>query len=281
MPAINNNLHQLAVLVLFVGYVKYQTCFFIFIGNFNMRPLIAGNWKMNGSIASGAALVAAIMEQRAEIDPGCDILVCPPFLAIRTIGDLIQNSPIFLGAQDCHKDSEGAHTGDVSAKMLSDVGCEFVIVGHSERRANHREIDETVLFKAEAAHANNLSAIICVGETLVDRQNDKTLSIIENQFNGSVPKSSMPNNTVIAYEPVWAIGTGLTPSPMQIAEVHDFIRELLKKNFVEAEAFRVIYGGSVNPGNSKEILSINNVDGSLVGGASLKSEDFWAICKSV
>ena len=245
IPAINNNLHQLAVLVLFDGYAKYQTCFFILIGNFNMRPLVAGNWKMNGSIASGTALVAAIMEQRAEID------------------------------------SAGAHTGDVSAKMLSEVGCEFVIVGHSERRANHREIDETVLFKAEAAHANNLIAIICVGETLVDRQNDKTLSIIENQFNGSVPKSSLSNNTVIAYEPVWAIGTGLTPSPMQIAQVHDFIRELLKKNFVEAEAFRVIYGGSVNPDNSKEILSINNVDGSLVGGASLKSEDFWAICKSV
>ncbi len=246
-----------------------------------MRPLIAGNWKMNGSIASGTALVAALMEQRAEMDPGCDILVCPPFLAIRTIADIIEKTPILLGAQDCHKDSEGAHTGDVSAAMLSDVGCEFVIVGHSERRANHHEINDTVLFKAEAAHANNLVTIICVGETLDDRQNNKTLSIIENQFNGSVPKTSMHDNTVIAYEPVWAIGTGLTPKPEQISEVHDFIRELLKKNFVEEKAFRILYGGSVNKGNAKEILSINNVNGSLVGGASLKAEDFWAICKSV
>lgn len=246
-----------------------------------MRPLIAGNWKMNGSIASGTNLVSGILEQRAEHDPGCDILVCPPFVSLRPIADLIQNSPIMLGGQDCHTDKGGAHTGDISASMLRDVGCQFVIVGHSERRVNHKEENHAVLLKAKAAHDNGLIAIICLGETHGERKESKTLTVIKHQLEGSIPETASFNDTVIAYEPVWAIGTGLTPSNEEIKEVHDFIRDELKNHFKDSTEFRLLYGGSVNPDNAQAIFSINNVNGGLVGGASLKAEEFWKICKSL
>jgi triosephosphate isomerase len=245
-----------------------------------MKPLIAGNWKMNTLRANGSALVEGLIAQRAEKDPGCDILVCPPFVSIGLIKDMIAKSPILLGAQDCHKEESGAYTGCISAAMLSDASCGFVIVGHSERRAQNYETDLLVSEKAHAAHANDLVSIICVGERLVDREAGSTLSVVEEQLLGSVPKNSKPNNTVIAYEPVWAIGTGKTPTSMQITEVHDHLRILLENNFSDGSEFRILYGGSMNPSNAQEILSIKNVNGGLVGGASLTIKDFWAICTS-
>lgn len=257
---------------------KYST---VWKGAFDMRPLIAGNWKMNTLRANGSALVAGLIEQRAEKDPGCDILVCPPFVSLGLIKDIIAGSPILLGAQDCHKEEFGAYTGGISASMLSDAGCRFVIVGHSERRAENYETDVLVSEKVRAAHANGLVAIICVGETLIDRDAKKTLSVVEEQLLGSVPNSATAKNTVIAYEPVWAIGTGKTPTTLEITEVHDHLRVLLENRFAEGSEFRLLYGGSMNSSNAEEILSIQNVNGGLVGGASLKVKDFWAICTSL
>ncbi|MFL2669334.1 MAG: triose-phosphate isomerase [Alphaproteobacteria bacterium] len=246
-----------------------------------MRPLIAGNWKMNTLRADGSALVVGLIEQRAVEDPGCDILLCPPFVSLGLIGDIIAGSPILLGAQDCHKEESGAYTGSISAPMLSDAGCGFVIVGHSERRAQYNETDVLVSEKARAAHENALVSIVCVGETLVDRDADDTLSVVEEQLLGSVPKSANAKNTVIAYEPVWAIGTGKTPKTIQIREVHNHLRMLLENNFADGNEFRILYGGSMNSANAGEILSIKNVNGGLVGGASLTVKDFWGICTSL
>jgi triosephosphate isomerase len=250
-------------------------------GVFAMRPLIAGNWKMNTLRSEATALVAGLLEQRAETDPGCDILVCPPFVTLRPVADIIEGSPIALGAQDCHAETSGAHTGDVSALMLADAGCKFVIVGHSERRADHMENDAVIALKAKATHENGLKAVICVGETLDQRNAEETLSVVETQLSNSIPDSATAENTVVAYEPVWAIGTGLTPTIDQIAEVHDHIRALLAAHFSDGSSFRLLYGGSMNPGNAREILAVENVNGGLVGGASLKVEDFWSICTSV
>jgi len=250
-------------------------------GVFTMRPLIAGNWKMNTTRSEATALVAGLMEQRAELDPGCDLLVCPPFVTLWPVADIIVGSPIALGAQDCHTDNSGAHTGDVSAGMLADAGCEFVIVGHSERRADHHEGDALVASKADAANASGLKAVICVGETLDQRNVEETLSVVETQLLNSVLDGATEKNTVVAYEPVWAIGTGLTPTIEQISEVHNHIRALLAARFADGNEFRLLYGGSMNPGNAREILAVENVDGGLVGGASLNVEDFWSICTSV
>ncbi|MFL2669151.1 MAG: triose-phosphate isomerase [Alphaproteobacteria bacterium] len=246
-----------------------------------MRPLIAGNWKMNTLRADGSALVVGLIEQLAGEDPGCDILLCPPFVSLGLIGDIIAQSPILLGAQDCHKEESGAYTGSISAPMLSDAGCGFVIVGHSERRAQYNETDFLVSEKARTAHENALVSIVCVGETLVDRDADNTLSVVEEQLLGSVPKGANAKNTVIAYEPVWAIGTGKTPTTIQIREVHDHLRMLLENNFADGKGFRILYGGSMNSANAGEILSIKNVNGGLVGGASLTVKDFWGICTSL
>ena len=245
-----------------------------------MRPLIAGNWKMNTLRADGSALVAGLVEQRSRKDPGCDILVCPPFISLGLIEDMISGAPILLGAQDCHKEEFGAYTGGISAAMLSDAGCGFVILGHSERRAQNYETDLLVSQKVSAAHANDLVSIVCVGETLIDRDAGSTLSVVEEQLLGSVPKNANAKNTIIAYEPVWAIGTGKTPTTMQITEVHDHLRVLLENHFAEGGGFRILYGGSMNSSNAGEILSVKNVNGGLVGGASLTVKDFWAICTS-
>lgn len=246
-----------------------------------MRDLIAGNWKMNTRREDAAALAAGLAQKRAgESDAACDMLVCPPFPWLDAVGNALGRSGIHLGAQDCHADDFGAHTGDVNCAMLVDAGCSHVIVGHSERRSDHGESNENVMAKAAAAQAAGLIAIICIGETLSERELNKTLDVVSSQLSGSVPKGSTAENLVIAYEPVWAIGTGLTPTMDQVAEVHAHIRAALSDRVKDFDAVRILYGGSMNPGNAAELLSIDNVNGGLVGGASLKVNDFWSICSA-
>jgi triosephosphate isomerase len=245
------------------------------------RQLIAGNWKMNGLRADGTALagaVAARVNGAGALE--CDVLVCPPATLLATVGAAIAGSAVALGGQDCHPAAHGAHTGDVSAPMLADAGCRYVIVGHSERRANHGESDDLVRAKAAAAHAAGLVAIVCIGETLAERDAGSTLAVVGRQLAGSVPDAATSANTVVAYEPVWAIGTGRTPTSEQIAEVHGFLRRALAGRIGAADAFRLLYGGSVNAANAAAILAVPNVDGALVGGASLKADDFWTICRA-
>lgn len=236
---------------------------------------------MNCLRADAVALAAGVAERlQAAGAAGCDLLVCPPFLHLQAVAGAIDGSAIALGAQDCHTEASGAHTGDVSAAMLKDAGCSHVIVGHSERRADHGEGDALVREKAQAALGEGLVAIVCIGETLEQRDAGETLAIVGTQLKGSIPEGSTAANIVIAYEPVWAIGTGRTPTIEQIGEVHDHIRAQLAGLCREPEAVRILYGGSVNPGNAKEILAVGNVNGGLVGGASLKADDFWAIAES-
>jgi triosephosphate isomerase len=249
----------------------------------NRRPLIAGNWKMNGLKADGLALAGALGERmRAETGPVFDMLVCPPFTLLAGIGDAIDGSGVALGAQDCHAHEKGAHTADISAAMLSDLGCQFVIVGHSERRTDHGETDQQVKAKAEAAQASGLTAIICIGETEQQRDDGKTFDVVKTQLSGSLPDAADASNTVIAYEPVWAIGTGRTPSNEEVQEVHAIIRAELTQALGEDQAggVRVLYGGSMKPENARELIALPDVDGGLIGGASLKAEDFWAIAES-
>ena len=210
--------------------------------------------------------------------PEADIMVCPPATLLSRARDLLSGR-IELGAQDCHPEAEGAHTGDISAKMLADAGAEAVIVGHSERRTDHGETDALVAAKAAAAHRAGLIAIICIGETEEERRQGATLDVVGRQLDRSLPPSADAANTVIAYEPVWAIGTGLTPTPGDVAEVHGFIRKGLNKRLgaPEGSRSRVLYGGSVKPSNASELLAVPNVNGALVGGASLKAGDFYAI----
>jgi triosephosphate isomerase len=243
------------------------------------RPLVAGNWKMNGLAASLAEL-KALKERLSEPPvPEADIMICPPATLLAQARYALTGSKILLGAQDCHTDPSGAHTGDLSAEMLADAGANAVIVGHSERRTDHAETDSLVKAKASAAHRTGLTAIICIGETAQDRRDGATLEVVERQLKGSLPDNARPANTVIAYEPVWAIGTGLTPTPADVAEVHGFIRRQLGDSLgpAEAEALRILYGGSVKPANAGELLLVLDVDGALVGGASLKASDFYAI----
>ncbi len=249
------------------------------------RKLIAGNWKMNQLRRGAAALAGALAERaRAAGTLGWDPLVCPPATLLETVGAALQGSAVALGGQDCHQARSGAHTGDISAEMLADAGCRYVIVGHSERRADHGEDDATVRAKAEAAAAAGLVPIVCVGETAAQRGAGTALGVIEAQVTGSLPPGDHgPGDSagmVIAYEPVWAIGTGQTATPADVAEVHGHIRGLLARLLGGAEvaqAVRILYGGSVKPGNAAELLAVADVDGALVGGASLDAEDFWAI----
>ena len=238
------------------------------------RKLAAGNWKMNGTATS-------LSEIRILADaysaPSCEILICPPATLLARMAEAVGTAPIHLGGQDCHPNASGAHTGDISAGMLKDAGASHVILGHSERRADHGEGDALISAKAGAAYGSALIAVICVGETERERDAGDTLKVIGTQLAGSVPDGATAENTVIAYEPVWAIGTGRTPTLDQIAEVHDFIRAELAKRFDDAEGFRLLYGGSVKPANAAEIFAVSNVDGALVGGASLKAVDFGAI----
>lgn len=238
------------------------------------RPLVAGNWKMNGLKASQSE-IATLMEAVATSPADCEILICPPFTLISRFADLTSDSPIAIGAQDCHMEKNGAHTGDISAEMLRDAGASYVIVGHSERRADHGESDILVRAKAAAVHDADLCAIICVGETEAERDAGQTLDIVLGQLEGSAPKSANAKNSVIAYEPVWAIGTGRVPTIEDVGQVHAAIRDALHKRFGEDGALmRILYGGSVKPSNAKALMSVAHVNGALVGGASLKAGDF-------
>ncbi|MCX7644731.1 MAG: triose-phosphate isomerase, partial [Rhodobacteraceae bacterium] len=236
------------------------------------RKLAAGNWKMNGSRAALAEVDELL---RRHPEPKVEVLLCPPATHLAWMRERMGQSTFRTGGQDCHPEPHGAHTGDISAMMLADVGASYVILGHSERRADHGESDALVAAKVRAAWAAALAAIVCVGETEAERDAGRTLEVIARQLAGSVPDGAAGRNTVIAYEPVWAIGTGRTPTTAQIAEVHAELRALLHRRFPqEAESIRLLYGGSVKPGNAAEIFSVAEVDGALVGGASLKAVDF-------
>ena len=243
-----------------------------------VRPLVAGNWKMNGLTASLAELKA----MREAVDAGkagaAELAVCPPATLLAQAAAALKGGKVSLGAQDCHAKDSGAFTGDIAAPMIKDAGAQYVIVGHSERRQYHGETDAAVKAKAEAALKHGLIAIVCVGETRAEREAGKAIEIVSSQVRGSLPAGGAPETVVVAYEPVWAIGTGLTPTPANVAEVHAAIRRLLGEVYGAAGAkLRILYGGSVKPSNAKELLGLANVDGALVGGASLKAVDFMAI----
>ncbi|MFD1326635.1 triose-phosphate isomerase [Mycoplana ramosa] len=247
----------------------------------DVTPLVAGNWKMNGTRASLDQIKAMAEGVKGPLSEKVETLICPPATLLYVATALCDDSPLMIGAQDCHHKVSGAHTGDVSAEMIADCFGTHVIVGHSERRTDHAETDALVRVKAERAHEAELVAIICIGETADERKEGKTLDVLKAQLAGSVPDGAMAENTVIAYEPVWAIGTGLTPTAADIAAAHAFMREELKSRFGgEGATMRLLYGGSVKPGNAKELMGIANVDGALIGGASLKSEDFLAIYRA-
>ena len=243
-----------------------------------IRPLIAGNWKMNGLKAS-ASEFDAMLAGASAVAGTADLLVCPPATLVAAFAERAKASKaIHIGAQDCHPKPSGAHTGDISAEMLADAGAVAIIVGHSERRADHGESDALVRAKAEAVWRAGLTAIVCIGETREQRDAGKTLQVCGGQLAGSVPEASTAGNLVVAYEPVWAIGTGLTPTPADVEQVHRFIRESLTQRFKgEGQMIRILYGGSVKPSNAAELLGVTNVNGALVGGASLKAADFLAI----
>jgi triosephosphate isomerase len=245
------------------------------------RPLVAGNWKMNGLAGALAEFDKMIDGYDAALAARVDLLVCPPATLITAMATRAQGTKIAVGAQDCHAKASGAHTGDLSAELLRDAGASAVIVGHSERRADHGETDAVVRAKAEAASRAGLLAIVCVGETRAEREAKRTLSVVGGQLKGSVPDGATPSSVVIAYEPVWAIGTGLTPTVNDVEEVHGMIRsELMRRFGAGAGATRVLYGGSVKPDNAAVLLKASNVDGALVGGASLKAADFIGIAKA-
>lgn len=244
-----------------------------------IRPLVAGNWKMYGTSTSLDTLRSIGEGFAARAGDGVDGLICVPATLLAKASDVLRQTPVRAGGQDCHAASQGAHTGDIAAEMLADCGATHVIVGHSERRTDHSETDAHVAERAKAAWRAGLIAIVCVGETRQERESGDTLAILSRQIAGSVPQGATAANTVIAYEPVWAIGTGLTPTVDDVAQAHTHLRQELEGKLGEqATTMRLLYGGSVKPGNARELLSIRNVDGALVGGASLKAEDFLAIC---
>ena len=232
------------------------------------RPLVAGNWKMNGLAASTAELTKII----------AGLMVCPPATLIARFAEAARGTAVTIGGQNCHAEPSGAHTGDIAAEMLADAGARAVIVGHSERRADHHETDVQVRTKAQAARRAGLVAIVCVGEQRGEREAGKTLDVVGAQLDGSLPDGATGANLVVAYEPVWAIGTGLTPTPADVAEVHGFIRQRLAARFGgEGARMRILYGGSVKPANARSLMTVVHVNGALVGGASLKAQDFLEI----
>jgi triosephosphate isomerase (TIM) len=246
-----------------------------------LRPLIAGNWKMNGTPASLAELDAMVAGYGSAMKQRLDLMVCPPATLLGEAVKHAGSSGVLIGAQDCHAEQSGAHTGDISAAMIADLGVKAVIIGHSERRADHGETSANVAAKAVAVHDAALVAIICVGETRAQRDAGKALEIVSEQVTQSLPDCCTAQNTVIAYEPVWAIGTGLVPTMDDVAQVHARIRALLEQRFGDGVSMRILYGGSVKPSNAAELLGVENVNGALVGGASLKAEDFLGIAKAI
>lgn len=249
-----------------------------------MKKLIAGNWKMNGGVESARTLAAAIAEglrARRELLDHCDYVVCPPAVHMGVVQSVLQGAaaPIALGAQDCGFAESGAYTGDVSASMLKDFGCNYVIIGHSERRQYYQESNERVARKAALAHANGLISIICVGETESQRAAGEESDVVENQLIESIPSCATSENTVIAYEPVWAIGTGKTATTGDVGAMHAFIRRRLQESLADSSKVRILYGGSVKPENAAELLAVPDVDGALIGGASLKADQYLAIAR--
>jgi triosephosphate isomerase len=243
-----------------------------------IRPLIAGNWKMNG-LKSSMAEFEAMLKGAPALTAKADLLVCPPATLVSAFAAAAEGSEaLAVGAQDCHPKSSGAHTGDISAEMLADAGAKAIIVGHSERRADHGESDALVRAKTEAVWRAGLTAIVCIGETQGHRDAGQTLDVCNTQLTHSLPDACRADNLVVAYEPIWAIGTGLTPTPKDVEQVHAFIRKLLNERFGgEGARMRILYGGSVKPSNAAELMAVANVNGALVGGASLKAADFLAI----
>ena len=240
------------------------------------RPLVAGNWKMNG-LRSSAAEFTRIVEGAQKLT-AVELMICPPATLVVLFAAAAKGTPVLIGAQDCHAEPSGAFTGDLSAEMLKDAGASAVIVGHSERRSYHKETDADVRAKALAARRAGLCAIVCVGETRAEREGGRALAVVGTQLDGSVPDGATAENLVVAYEPVWAIGSGLTPTPSDVAEMHAFVRQRLGSRLgEEGQGIRILYGGSVKPSNAKELLHVANVDGALVGGASLKADEFLAI----
>lgn len=237
------------------------------------RKLVAGNWKMNGLRADLVEVDALAARPALKTE----VMICPPATLLWKMAEQVKGSAVKIGGQDCHTLASGAHTGDISARAIADTGAVAIIVGHSERRTDHAESSETVAAKAEAAFSAGLKAIICIGETEAQRENGETLELITEQLAASVPANATAENTIIAYEPVWAIGTGKVPTAEQIAEVHALMRKTLSDRFADGADFTLLYGGSVKGSNAKEIFAIANVDGALVGGASLKAMDFIPI----
>ena len=245
------------------------------------RALIAGNWKMNMDRVSSEVLAASLAQNVGSVS--VELAVCPPSVYLSPVSVVLGSCGVALGAQDCHTAEKGAHTGDISPEMLADLGCTYVIVGHSERRTDHKETDAQVMEKATAAQAAGMIAIVCVGETEAERDAGRAVEVVVGQVAGSVPQGATAENLVVAYEPVWAIGTGRTPTTDDVQEIHAAIRAALTDRFGAATAggVRILYGGSVKPGNAAELLALPDVDGGLIGGASLKAEDFWAIAEAV
>lgn len=240
-----------------------------------MKKLIAGNWKMNMTLDTAIALAKDITAQAGQAQ--ADYLICPPFIYLDRIAAIVEGSAVNLGAQDCSFNDNGAHTGDISAAMIKDIGATYVILGHSERRTDHGETDDIVHQKAARAHEHELTTIICVGETNEQREQGVEQDVVAAQLKGALPSSVTSTNTVIAYEPVWAIGTGKTATPEDAGSMHSFIREQLGAQFDDPENVRILYGGSMKPENATALLSMPNIDGGLIGGASLKAKSFVRI----
>jgi len=244
-----------------------------------VTPLVAGNWKMNGLSASVGEL-GKMIAGAPPLAGKAELMVCPPATLIAAFTQAARGSGLSIGGQDCHALASGAHTGDIAAEMLADAGAKAAIVGHSERRTDHHETDAQVRAKALGAWRAGLTAIVCVGEHRGERETGETLRVVGRQLAGSLPDGATAANLVVAYEPVWAIGTGLTPTPGDVAEVHGFIRRQLAERFgAEGDGIRILYGGSVKPSNAKELMAVPHVNGALVGGASLKADDFLGIAK--
>ncbi|PWB92934.1 triose-phosphate isomerase [Methylosinus sporium] len=244
------------------------------------RPLVAGNWKMHGLSASLGEIEAVAGGYDAALREKVELAICPPATLLERASRLLAGAEIALGGQDCHERPSGAHTGDISAEMLADAGASYVIVGHSERRADHGESDALIRAKALAGLRAGLSPIVCVGETRAERDAGRASAIVEAQLDGSLPRRAAPDKLVVAYEPVWAIGSGLTPTPLDVAEMHAAIRARLVIHFgTGAAATRILYGGSVKAANAAELLRVKNVDGALVGGASLTAKEFLEIAE--